>query len=77
MMQQQLGAQQNTPPSGADFMSTKRVDQPQQQPQQGLIQFLPSDLHRDYPHIARGSYGIVFKVLFFEYNGLTGFLGNM
>lgn len=39
-------------------MATKRVDQSQQK---GLTQYLPTDLQRDYPHIARGSYGIVFK----------------
>lgn len=34
---------------------------PQRQPRQGLINFRPEDLQREFPHIAKGSFGVVFK----------------
>eukprot|EP01127_Copromyxa_protea_P018246 TRINITY_DN5698_c0_g2_i1.p1 TRINITY_DN5698_c0_g2~~TRINITY_DN5698_c0_g2_i1.p1 ORF type:complete len:755 (-),score=74.70 TRINITY_DN5698_c0_g2_i1:66-2300(-) len=35
--------------------------QRQQQRPQGLVNFRPEDLHREFPHIAKGSFGVVFK----------------
>jgi hypothetical protein len=52
-------------------MVTKRVDNQQQG---GLIQLSPSDLQQEYPHIVRGSYGIVFKVCPNFFSGLWYFL---
>jgi hypothetical protein len=31
------------------------------QSRHGVVNYAPEDLHRVYPHLARGSFGIVFK----------------